>query len=203
LDDQASEPEWQDSDLVEGLTAFYLTVDQVVAGVTSKTDLPCRRGCSHCCKEVPPPLSTSEWKVVLEHLRTMPPDLVQQVLGRALELYERNAERIEELEREPERFDELARDLGFACPFLVDEACSIYPARPHACRLYGNSFIPSRGKMYACHLVEEALLGQEPALVNLEGTLAMLRLYPDTVRSQVFPWYVAHHLPEDLRSWLP
>src|SRR5687767_3811089 len=102
------------------------------------------------------------------------------------------------MEREPERFDELARTMHYTCPFLVEEACSIYAARPHACRLYGNSFIPSRGKMFACHLVEEALVGQEHALVNFEGTVAMLRMYPDTTWSQVFPWFVVHLLPDDL-----
>ena len=86
----------------------------------------------------------------------------------------------------------------YTCPFLVDEACSIYAARPHACRLYGNSYASTRGKLYACHLVEEALLGQTPALVNLEGTVAMLRLYPGTDRNQLFPWYAVHALPEDL-----
>jgi Fe-S-cluster containining protein len=198
LDNQASEPQWQDRDIVEGLQALYLTVDQVVAGVAAKTELPCRRGCSHCCKDVPPPVSPSEWKAIVEHLRTLPTEPRRKVLGRALELYARHTEQIEQIEREPQRFDELSRAMGYECPFLVEEACSIYPARPHACRLYGNSFIPSQGKMFACHLVEEALLGQEAALVNFEGTLAMLRLYPDTTKAQVFPWYVAHRLPEDL-----
>ena len=39
-------------------------------------------------------------------------------------------------------------------------------------------------------------------IVMFEGTLAMLRLYPGTEQAQVFPWYVVHHLPEDLSSLL-
>jgi Fe-S-cluster containining protein len=193
------EPLWTDAQLVEGLQAFYLTVDEVVRGVTSQTELPCHRGCSACCKDVPPPLSPSEWKVAVDYLRSMPPERREPLLGRARELYRQNRAAIDELGLQPERFDELARErLSFVCPFLEDEACAIYPARPHACRLYGNSFLPTRGKMYACTLVEDALLGQEPALVNFEGTVAMLRLYPDTRRSQVLPWYAARELPEDL-----
>jgi Fe-S-cluster containining protein len=201
MEPDATEPVWTDADVVEGLRTFYVTVDEVVSGVSARTSLPCHRGCSQCCKDVPPPLSPSEWKLIVESLREMPSELRQRVLDRALELYGLNREAIEALQLEPGRFDDLARStLSYVCPFLVEEACAIYPARPHACRLYGNSFIPSQGKMYACHLVEEALLDQDAALVNFEGTVSMLRLYPDTQASQVFPWYVAHCLPEDLRS---
>ena len=200
MDDPGADTAWSDRDIVDGLTAFYVTVDQVVAGVSARTELPCRRGCSHCCKDVPPPVSPAEWRVILQQLRLMPAELRQRVLTDAARLYTEHAERIEQLQAQPERFDEISRAMGYACPFLVDDVCSIYAARPHACRLYGNSFIPSRGKMFACHLVEEALLGTEPALVNFEGTLAMLRLYPDTTQSQVFPWYARHQLPDDLRA---
>ena len=192
--------DWSDRDLVEGVKTFYLTVDQVVAGVTAKTELPCHKGCSFCCKDVPPPASLAEWKVIVEFLRAMPSELASAMLSRALDYYAEHAETIEAMEREPERFDELAKTMSYVCPFLVDEACAIYPARPHACRLYGNSFIASRDKMFACHLGAEALLGQDAALANFDGTVAMLRMYPETERSQVFPWYVRHALPSDLLS---
>ena len=47
------------------------------------------------------------------------------------------------------------------------------------------------------NLVEEALLGQSPALVDFDSMVAMLRLYPDTRKSQLFPYYAARHLPEE------
>src|SRR5262249_27240261 len=121
---ESAEPAWSEADVVQGLQAFYITVDEVVAGVTAKTALPCRRGCSYCCRDVPPALSDSEWLVVLDALRAMAPQVRRPLLEQARELYAQNLDLFEALEREPSRLDELARTRSYTCPFLVDEACS-------------------------------------------------------------------------------
>lgn len=74
----------------------------------------CRRGCNHCCRQ---------GLMIFEHEAV----LLAEVSGR-------------QMERQPWRpLEEVEVDLdsmiGQPCPFLVEDACSVYEHRPLFCRL--------------------------------------------------------------------
>jgi Fe-S-cluster containining protein len=93
---------------------------------TSKLALACERGCNYCCHqrvEIRP----YEAFVLAEHIRThMTPAQHADVAGRL----RANRARIVPLTALQHT------QTGIACALLVDGACSVYEARPAACRKY-------------------------------------------------------------------
>jgi Fe-S-cluster containining protein len=51
---------------------------------------------------------------------------------------------------------------NYACPFLIDHACFIYPVRPIICRLYGWSYIISHSTHMRDFLVCEKISIENP-----------------------------------------
>jgi Fe-S-cluster containining protein len=84
----------------------------------------CRSGCAHCCRfqvTVTPP----EALALAEHLRATTPALAREEL----------AQRCAHLARAERGLDSAGRvRLKRPCVFLHDECCSVYEARPLACR---------------------------------------------------------------------
>jgi len=84
----------------------------------------CRAGCAHCCHQsvgVTPP----EVFAIYEHLRaTRPPA--------ELDAFVRHLRAADDRTRGMTSAQRLSPDLP--CPFLVDDRCSIYEARPLSCR---------------------------------------------------------------------
>ncbi len=106
----------------------------------------CQKGCSACCRAQPVPVTPVEAYALLRLVERMPEP-------QRTEVSERFAERTERLttaglaevflNRDPDLTPERAREiatgyfrLGLVCPFLVDDACSIYENRPFVCRHY-------------------------------------------------------------------
>lgn len=121
----------------------------VAAGET----VPCKAGCSSCCRYLIP-LSVVEALRLAEELSTMP---AQNRKAFAL-AFNRAGRRINAAGRPPtERGLEAVSDwyanLGLACPLLQDDLCSIYHARPLACREFMVTFaaeLCGRGDAGAC-----------------------------------------------------
>ncbi|QAZ68915.1 YkgJ family cysteine cluster protein [Solidesulfovibrio carbinolicus] len=67
--------------------------------------------------------------------------------------------------------------LGLACPFLLDDACAIYPYRPFICRQYGVSSDPEHcGKIFQKdHLIERIRLSHDfgSAAASFDGLEAI------------------------------
>ena len=93
---------------------------------STKLALACERGCNYCCHqrvEIRP----YEAFVLAEHIRTrMTPAQQSDAISRLTA----NRARIEPME--PLQHTQT----GIACALLVDGACSVYEARPAACRKY-------------------------------------------------------------------
>jgi putative zinc- or iron-chelating protein len=84
----------------------------------------CRAGCAHCCHQTVG-VTAPEVFAIHAHLRaTRTPDELDAVAGRIRAADDRT--------RGMASLDRVSPDLP--CPFLVDERCSIYEARPLACR---------------------------------------------------------------------
>jgi len=107
--------------------------------------ISCRAGCwAACCRHIVP-ISEMDARYLAALVEAMPEARRAQVAGR----FRATVARLEELGliaklREISRYTpaerlEIAVDYfyaGIACPFLEDESCSVYPARPMVCREY-------------------------------------------------------------------
>jgi Fe-S-cluster containining protein len=126
-----------------GEEAAELEVQQAIeAGRT----ISCRKGCAACCRMLVP-LSAPEAFVLREYVEQLPID-------RRTHLYNRLSETKDRMKREGlwERLTDVAQasspvpdeeldpinqayyTLRIPCPYLENELCSIYEARPAACR---------------------------------------------------------------------
>jgi Fe-S-cluster containining protein len=108
-------------------------------------EVSCRVGCAACCRQLIP-VSEHEARRIAELVAALPEDRrreVEQRFERVVGELERQGlmERLlkaDQLESEADR-GELGHvyfALQLACPFLVNERCTIYADRPMACREY-------------------------------------------------------------------
>ena len=104
----------------------------------------CTKGCSACCRAQPVPVTPPEAYALLLLLEALPETRRAVIEAR----FEERVARLHDtglsetflrpsprLSADAVRANTLAYfQLGLACPFLEDDACSIYPQRPFACR---------------------------------------------------------------------
>lgn len=106
----------------------------------------CKKGCGACCRQLVP-LSPPEAVMIFEFVESMPEPRKDEVKNRfsvaTRHLKKRGLlETLEGLEsplKSEEEYQIITREyLGqnIACPFLVDECCSIHAVRPSMCREY-------------------------------------------------------------------
>lgn len=108
--------------------------------------ISCRKGCSACCRAQAVPVTPPEAYDLLRLVEDLPEPRQAEVRGRFAEALSRfRTAHLEQrlLQRDPppdrEEMAAIAKryfQLGIACPFLEDDACSIYARRPFACRQY-------------------------------------------------------------------
>lgn len=96
-----------------------------------KEPVSCRKGCGACCRQVVP-LSPPEAFLLADLVQAAPPDEQDALADRFFSL----VERVESGGLTEALFNRTADyfRLGLACPFLVEESCSIHPMRPLVCR---------------------------------------------------------------------
>ena len=81
--------------------------------------IKCKKGCTYCCKEGEYPLSELEYVNLMLYYNTLP----SEIRG----IINQNISNL--IEQDRQKF--------YECPFLVNECCSVYPARPILCRSFG------------------------------------------------------------------
>jgi len=106
--------------------------------------ISCQMGCGACCRQLVP-IAESEAYLLYELISILPKKSQNQLRQRfenAIDLLDQ-AELLDLLEDINELSSEELRDLGnkyfslgIACPFLINESCSIHHNRPMACREY-------------------------------------------------------------------
>ncbi len=106
-------------------------------------EISCRSGCAACCRQMVP-LSIPEAFFLADSVERMVPVRKAAVLGRFEAVHDRLAAEnmIDgmldmEVGADPHRALNIKYfQMKIDCPFLVDEACSVYEERPVACRDY-------------------------------------------------------------------
>jgi Fe-S-cluster containining protein len=126
-----------------GDEAAQLETEQATAA--GKT-ISCRKGCAACCRMLVP-VSAPEAFALREYVEQLPTDRRAMLLNRLGDtkervkregLWDRLADVAEASRPVPDKeLDPINQSyyaLRIPCPYLEDEACSIYEARPAACR---------------------------------------------------------------------
>ena len=106
----------------------------------------CRKGCGACCRQVVPVSPAEAW-LLADLVRSFPPARQAHVVARFAEANGRlrgsafasayGGRRYDVFASSMDAFLEMGLEylrLGVPCPFLEDESCSIYAARPTVCR---------------------------------------------------------------------
>ena len=122
-------------------------IETVVASIEAGAErVTCTKGCSACCRAQPVPVTPPEALALASLVERLPEPRRAKVRAafaaaaerlRAAGLYDVYMCHDPELTRETARA--IARRyfaLSIACPFLGDDACSIYADRPFVCRQY-------------------------------------------------------------------
>lgn len=93
-----------------------------------KPFIKCKEGCAYCCKEGEYPVSELEYLNMMFCYNTLEDTIKDKVNENIASLLEKSRERV------------------YECPFLVDNKCSIYPARALICRAFGLISYNDSGK---------------------------------------------------------
>ncbi len=93
-----------------------------------ETVAACRKGCAHCC-HISVTISAVEAAVIGRHAGVKPAQPDSSVHLQTLQDMQQALSEVQKIS---------ARTEPLPCPFLVNDACSIYEARPMACRLLLN-----------------------------------------------------------------
>lgn len=181
------------TDLLPILQNFTSGIAQHAAGRMAEQNEPvtCGPKCSACCRQLVP-ISSFEAEGLAQWVRSLPLDQQHALAARfyraMLALQERGvlAKITPQLfELTNDEFKHLALEYfaaAVACPFLVDETCSIYPIRPLVCREY----------MVVSHPIHCA----EPGLPRVKGVLL-------PVRPSQAMLSLGRRVPGDSQGWLP
>ena len=120
-----------------------------------KEFIHCKPGCSFCCEKGDYPLSKTELEYLMQGFITLDNDTKIQI--------QNNIRNIKK---------------GGACPFLINNKCSLYSYRPIVCRVHGIAYIckentvkvpycVNEGKNYA-DVYENGEITINPVLENLD-----------------------------------
>lgn len=139
--------------------------------------ISCTKGCGACCRQLVP-LSPPEAGMMYEYVHNLPKSQHVRIVQRfrmALEHLDRDGflNTLRDTSPAPGT-DETARNMAreyfsrsIPCPFLEDEACSIYELRPSMCREYLVTSPPE-----LCRTPYEAQVRRLPLSIRLSEALA-------------------------------
>ena len=132
--------------------------------------IKCQRGCAYCCKEGEYPISELEYIYLMLYYNTLDDTLKDKINENISDLLNQSRKKM------------------YECPFLVDNICSVYPARAIICRTFGLiSYDKSDKKRipfciniglnysdvfdkYTNKIIKKAEDGTEPVAFNIDRT---------------------------------
>lgn len=107
-------------------TKYLKRLDLILAEYFTKHAeyICCKAGCSNCCKKGDYPMSQIELEYLMQGYINAPDDVKQQI---------------------QKNVDEMQK--GEACPFLINDLCSVYEYRPIVCRIHGLAYLINKTTM--------------------------------------------------------
>ena len=84
-----------------------------------KSFIKCKKGCSYCCREGDYTVSELEYVNLMLFYNNLDNDTKGIINEKITDTLSKN------------------RQKYYECPFLIDGACAVYPARPIICRIFG------------------------------------------------------------------
>lgn len=175
--------------------------------------ISCRMGCAACCRMLVP-LSAPEAFALHDYLTQLPADQRDRMTGRIRDTTARLRQeglldQLQELADSPHALPDDALDpinrayyaLRLPCPFLENEICSIYEARPAACR---ELLVTSPAEL--CQDLVNNPVKPLPVSIRIGSVLGLLwatltnsppRLIPLPIAVE---WAERHH-NESVRTW--
>lgn len=168
----------------------------------------CRAGCGVCCRHMVP-VSPPEAFYLMEHIDSFDSGRRRAVLKRFEGIVDTltRHDMIDEL-LEPAYTDEpilpAAREyfrLCLACPFLIDEACSIHPHRPIACRDYNVASPPEWCRQPYEHEVAKVPMPLPFSAPLARLTAAVTGEKPCLIPLSLVPHWVGKHAKQCKRQW--
>jgi Fe-S-cluster containining protein len=137
--------------LDELLPALRTIDDRLIEAAVASVEatgkrVSCTKGCSACCRAQPVPVTPPETlalALLVERLPESRRTAVRAAFAAAVETLRASGLYDAYMRRDPELTREAAKSmtrryfaLSITCPFLSDDACSIYAERPFVCRQY-------------------------------------------------------------------
>jgi Fe-S-cluster containining protein len=113
---------------------IYKEVDTAIGKFSSV----CSKGCSHCCHQNITIVDV-EGITISNYIDTMPSTLREQIKNNVMnwvKLFKANTPDRVLTEADVIEFEKVAATKRIACPFLINDACSIYEVRPITCRTH-------------------------------------------------------------------
>ena len=139
------------------LDLYYLLDYMCFAVDQAYPQIPCSKGCSHCCRTAMFRVTRAEWEVVRRGLSELPDAERAHYLAKAREVYAPHRATLEALADHWSRGEaapaELHETTPKVCPMLgADGRCSIYAHRPAICRGYGyfSATVKSEPSLLIC-----------------------------------------------------
>ena len=93
-----------------------------------KPFIKCKEGCAYCCREGEYPISELEYINLMFYYNELEDNIKDRVNENISNLLEKSREKM------------------YECPFLVDNRCSVYPARAIICRTFGLISYDEKGR---------------------------------------------------------
>ncbi|TLX72415.1 YkgJ family cysteine cluster protein [Labilibacter sediminis] len=129
--------------LFKGMQIQYTEIGKLIQSFAQRTHeqnkpIACSKGCKWCCFQ-PVYLTTQEAILINE--------FVLQSFDKA-KLASLKSKAQKKLKKTKDLTEEGKQKIKHACPFLFENACSIYPVRPMACRIYLSSDVESCKRNY-------------------------------------------------------
>ncbi len=129
--------------LFKGIRKQYMAISDLTHSFTKRTHqqnqpIACVKGCSWCCFQ-PVYLTTQEALLLYEYiLQSFDAQQIRDIKSKA----EKKLKKTKNLSEEKKQH------IIHACPFLLDDVCSVYPVRPMACRIYLSKNVDSCKKKF-------------------------------------------------------
>ncbi|MGQ7869308.1 YkgJ family cysteine cluster protein [Sunxiuqinia sp. sy24] len=131
LGKEAAKNSYREEDLFQAMKQQYKAIDQLIDSISTvarQQDMPihCQKGCSYCCHQAV--FANSYELHYLGHL-------MQQALAKEeMKLIYDKAHSKNKITSDLE--EKAMLNYKSPCPLLTDGSCSVYEARPMACRIY-------------------------------------------------------------------